>query len=292
MMGLMKRAIRDLVDNRFLSAATILTIALAALTVGTFSLVFFNAESLLNSFKDGIRLMVYLKIDVDKKAHLTTEYQLKTLAGIDTVRFISKAEGLQILTAQLKRQTSLLKGLNKNPLPDAFEVSLVSKNFQQEAIEAIAKQIESLPHVDSVEYGQEWFQRFAGLFNLFKMGGYVLGGVLTLAAVLIVANTIRIVLYTRKDEIDIMCLVGATDGFIKNPFYLQGIIQGALGSFLGLVVLYLGYLTISSQIHLGFAAGRISLRFLSLHLLCGISITGMVVGWAGSLISLNQFLKA
>ncbi|MGD9212126.1 MAG: permease-like cell division protein FtsX [Desulfobacteraceae bacterium] len=292
MVRLLKRAIRDLVDNRFLSIATILTIALTTLAVGTFGLVFFNAETLLNSFKSGIRLMVYLKANANKDAQISTEYQLKSLAGIKTVRFISKNEGLQILKAQLKRQASLIEDLNKNPLPDAFEVNLVPENFQQDRIDAIAEQIETLPYVANVEYGQEWFQRYAGLFNLFKMGSYVLGGVLAIASVLIVANTIRIVLYTRKEEIDIMCLVGATDNYIKGPFYFQGIIQGAVGSLLGLTVLYIGYLSINSQIQLGFATGLLSLRFLPFRIICGISVTGMIVGWVGSFISLNQFLKA
>ncbi len=297
MVSPLKRALRDLVDNRFLTAATILTIALAVLTVGTFGLFFFNAEMVLNSFRTGIKLMVYLKIDAGKDAHLTTEYQLNALAGVQDVRFISKDEGLRLLKTQLKRQASILDGLNQNPLPDAFEISLIPKNFNQAGLETIANRIEALPFVASVEYGQEWFKRFSGLFNLFKLGGYILGAVLTFAAMLIVANTIRIVLYTRKDEIDIMCLVGATDHFIKSPFYLQGIIQGAMGSLLGLAVLYVGYLsistqTMSTQIRLGFSTGLLSLQFLSFHYLCGISITGMVVGWAGCFISLNQFVKA
>lgn len=288
---LFRRAIRDLLDNRFLNAATIITIALTVLTVGTFGLVFFNTESLLNSWKRGIRLMAYLAPETTKDVRLSTQYQLKSLAGINAVRFISKEKGLTLLKRQLKRQASLLEGLDKNPLPDAFEISLDSKGLNQDKVESIAAKIEALPFVASVEYGQEWFRRITRLFNLFKMGGCILGGILTLAAVLIVANTIRIALFTRKDEIDIMRLVGANDGFIKGPFYLQGVMQGILGSSIGLALLYTGFLSIHSHIQFGFAAGAFSLHFLSMRLLCGIFFSGMVVGWIGSFISLNQFLK-
>lgn len=288
---LFRRAIRDLHDNRFLSTATITTIALAVLTVGTFGLVFFNAEALLNTWKSGMRLMIYLQADTNENARLKTRHHLESLKAVKKIRFIPKEEALRMLTEQLKRQVSLLEGLNRNPLPDAFEVSLDPNALSPKDVEAVAAKIETLSTVASVEYGEEWFQRFTGIFNLLKMGGYVLGSVLTFAAVLIVANTIRIVLYTRKEEIDIMRLVGANDGFIKWPFYLQGIIQGALGSLMGLALLYIGFRFVSSQIQLGFTAGLFSLRFLSIHFLYGIFMTGMVAGWAGSFISLNHFLK-
>ncbi len=284
------RAIKDLWDNRFLSAATITTIALAVLTVGTFGLIFFNAEAVMNSWKLGIRMMVYLNA-AEPNAHRSVERFLNSLAGVERIQYIPKDEALKILRKQLNRQKSILDGLSNNPLPDAFEVRFAPDKFQQEDVESIAVQIEKQPEVASVEYGKEWFHRVSVFFNLFKMGGYVLGGVLALATILIVANTIRIVLYTRKDEIDIMRLVGATDTFIKSPYYLQGIIQGAMGSLIGIASLYIGYLSISTQIKTGFTAGAIDLRFLSNHFIGGISITCMVVGWAGSIISLKQFLK-
>lgn len=292
MARLFRRAIKDLLANRFLSTATIITIALAVLAVGTFGLLFLNAETFLNSWEKGVRLMVYLKADISKDQRLSTQYSLKALASVTHVRFISRDEGLAILRGQLKRQASLLDGLTANPLPDAFEVTLAAPELNQASVDSVVAQIETLPAVASVEYGQEWFQRFNALFNLFKMAGYVLGGVLATAAVLIVANTIRIVLYTRKEEIDIMRLVGATDSFIKAPFYLQGVIQGALGSMIGLAALYIGYLSISSQIQSGFTAGLLSLNFLSFHFLWSIPLSGMVVGWTGSFIALNQFLRA
>ncbi len=286
------RAIKDLWDNRFLSIATITTIALAVLTVGTFSLIFFNAEAVLDSWKLGIRMMVYLNTDADSETRISVERYLSTLAGMESVHYISKEDALKILKNQLNRQKSILDGLSGNPLPDAFEVRFAPEKFHQGNVESIAAQIEAQPEVASVEYGKEWFQRVSVFFNLFKLGGYVLGGVLALATILIVANTTRISLYTRKDEIDIMRLVGATDTFIKSPYHLQGIIQGAVGSLIGMAFLYLGYISLSAHIQTGFIAGIIDLRFLSNHFICGISIASMVVGWAGSIISLKQFLKA
>ena len=107
-----------------------------------------------------------------------------------------------------------------------------------------------------------------------------------MATVFIVANTIRLVLYSRRDEIEIMRLVGATDRFIKIPFYLQGMIQGGTGTLIGLVILFGGYLSLTSQFNSG-----VSLRFFTPAICAGIVVGGISVGWLGSWVSLKQFMK-
>lgn len=287
-----KRALRDILKNRFLSMVTIITIALSILIVGAFGLFFLNAGDVMNTWKRGIRIMVYLKPDLSEAQRLDTQYRLKGVSGVRDAHFISKEDAMALLKSQMKRQSSLLTNLRNNPLPDAFEITLVTSAQQEESIEALAIQIEALPAVESVEYGQQWVKRFINLFNLFKLLGYALGGLFFLAAVLIVANTIRLVLYSRREEIEIMRLVGATDGFIKVPFYLEALLQGAFGSILGLIGLYVSYLSISSQFEQGFAAESIILRFYPLDITLAIVIMGMIVGCLGCMLSLKQFLKA
>jgi cell division transport system permease protein len=191
----------------------------------------------------------------------------------------------------MKRQYSLLENLKKNPLPDAFEIRMKTSSQNQDKIEALAKRLESIPQVDEVEYGQKWLDRFTNVFNLFKLAGYALGGLFFIASVFIVANTIRLVLYSRREEVEIMRLVGATDKFIKIPFYIQGVIQGALGGFIGLAVLFVIFILISSNIEQNLHSELFTIRFLSLWTLGGIIICSMSVGWIGCYLSLKQFLK-
>ena len=233
----------------------------------------------------------------DRKGHreetqrLDTRYRLQAIAGIQSIRFISKTDALVLMKERMQRQTSLLDNLRENPLPDAFEVTLVTESNSPEKIEFLAQRIEGLPSVSEVEYGQQWIERFTNFFNLFKLAGYGIGGMFFMATVFIAANTIRLVLYSRREEIQIMRLVGATDNFIKFPFYLEGLIQGFSGGLIGLGVLYIAFSAIGSRFEETLSAEMVTIRFFSIGICAAIVGCGMMTGLVGCFFSLKQFLK-
>jgi len=286
-----KRAIKDILDHRFLSVTTIITIAVSVLIAGAVALFLMNANDIMNTWKKGIRVMVYLKPDIPEIKIGELERRIQGMDGVRDVQFISKNEALQRLKNQMKRQPSLLENLKENPLPDAFEIRLGESFQNRNRIEALAERLSSLVQVEDVEYGQIWLGRFMSIINLFRLTGYAMGGLFFLAAVFIVANTIRLVLYSRREEVEIMRLVGATDGFIKAPFYIEGLIQGALGGVIGLAVLFVIFLLVSLNVEQGLTAGLFTLRFLSPGASCGILVCSMFVGWLGCYLSLKQFLR-
>jgi cell division transport system permease protein len=285
------RVLRDIRANRFLSIITIMTIAFCVVIVGAFGLFVQNAGDRLHTWQQGIRLMVYLKPDTSEADRLETQSRLHSLTGVETLRFIEKREALDILRQQLQRQAFLLDNLSENPLPDAFELTLMKTALAEENVEMLARQIEALKTVEDVEYGQKWFQHLTHVLDFFRLAGVALGAIVLLAVVLIIGNTIRLVLYARRMEIEILRLVGATDGFIKGPFYVLGLLQGGCGSFLGIGLLYLTYLSFGSHVEQSFTAGFITLHFFPLKILCIIVFCAMTVGWLGSWISLRRFLK-
>jgi len=286
-----KRAIQDILDHRFLNTVTIITIAISILIVSTFALFFVNANEIINSWKKGIRIMAYLKPDAPETKIPELKRKIQRMDGIQDVRFISKNEAFQQLKKQMRRQSSLFENLKENPLPDAFEIRLIASSQNQEKVEMLATRLESLPQVDEVEYGQRWLGRFTNFFNLFRLTGYVMGGLFFMAALLIVANTIRLVLYSRREEIEIMRLVGATDRFIKAPFYIEGLIQGAFGGIIGLAALFITFMFISSSVKQGLSPALFTIRFLSPGTFCGIIFSSTFVGWIGCYLSLKKFLK-
>jgi cell division transport system permease protein len=286
-----KRAIKDIRDNRFLNAVTIITIAISVLIVSAFILFFANANEMMNTWREGIRVMAYLKPGVPEIEIPAIKLNIKGMYGVQDLRFISKNEALKRLKVQLKRQSSLLENLKENPLPDAFEIRMMASSQGQDKVEELAARIESLTQVEEVEYGQKWLGRFTNIFNLFKLAGYAMGGLFFIAAVFIVANTIRLVLYSRREEVEIMRLVGATNGFIKAPFYIEGLIQGLLGGVIGVATLFVTFMFVSSNIEQGFSSGSFTIRFLSPVILCGTIFCSMLVGWLGCYLSLRQFLK-
>jgi len=286
-----KRAIRDILSNRFLNAVTMITIAMSILIVSAFYLFFVNAADVMNEWKKGIRIMAYLEPNIDSEKPADLAQQLKDINGVQEVKFISKEEAFDYLKTQMKRQRSLLEDLGENPLPDAFEIRMMASIQSMDKIEALAIHIESMDAVQEGEYGEKWLGRFSNFFSMFRFAGYALGGLFFMAAVFIVANTIRLVLYSRREEVEIMRLVGATDGFIKAPFYIEGVIQGALGGVFGLSLLFVTFLLVSSNVEQDFSISLFQFRFLSLGILVFIMLCSMLVGWMGSYLSLRQFLK-
>lgn len=286
-----KRAIDDILKNQFLNLVTIITISLSILIVCAFVLFFINTSEIIHSWQKGLRIMAYLQPELSDTDLRKLESAIQALDGVQELRFISKAEALDQLKSQMERQSSLFENLMENPLPDSFEVRMVAASDSWQTIEALASRIEALEQVEEVEYGQRWLGRFSQIITLFRLAGYAMGALFFLATVFIVANTIRLVIYSRREEVEIMRLVGATDDFIKIPFYIEGLIQGALGSIIGLMVLFVAFLFVSSNVEVGFFTGLFQLRFLSPQIICGVILSSMVVCWLGCFISLKQFLK-
>jgi cell division transport system permease protein len=287
-----QRAIKDILENPFLNVVTIITIALSVLIVSAFGLFLLNAQDMFNTWKKGVRIMVYLSPETTENQRLDTRYQLQTIAGIERIQFISRDEALKLMKERMPRQASLFDNLRENPLPDAFEITLVSESNSPEKIEFLAQRIESLPSVAEVEYGQQWIERFANFFNLFKLAGYGMGSMFFMATVFIAANTIRLVLYARREEIHIMRLVGATDNFIKFPYYLEGLIQGLCGSLIGLAILFAAFSAIGTHFEQSLSAEMVSIRFFPIQICAIIIGGGMTTGLLGSFFSLKQFMRA
>ena len=286
-----KRAIKDILDHRFLSVSSIITIAVSVLIAGAVALFLMNANDIMNSWKKGIRVMAYLKTDIPEIKIGELKRRIEGMNGVRDVQFISKNEALKRLKGQMKRQPSLLENLKENPLPDAFEIRFAESFQNRGSVEMLAGRLNSLAQVEDVEYGQVWLGRFTNILNLFKLTGYAMGVLFFVSTVLIVANTIRLVLYSRREEVEIMRLVGATDGFIKAPFYIEGLIQGLLGGMIGLTALFVIFLLVSLNVEQGLTVGLFTIRFLSPGVFCGILVCSMFVGWLGCYLSLKQFLK-
>jgi cell division transport system permease protein len=286
-----KRALDDIFKNRFLNLVTIITISLSILIASAFILFFVNTSDIINSWKKGLRIMAYLKPGIDNDGLKDLKRAIQALDDVDNIQFISKQEALSRLKAQMAHQSSLFENLTENPLPDSIEIRMTASTESWQNIDSLAAQIEALPQVDEVEYGQRWVGRFAQIISLFRLAGYAMGTLFFMATIFIVANTIRLVIYSRRDEVEIMRLVGATDNFIKIPFYFEGLIQGALGALIGLVMLYIAFIFVSSNVEKGFFPGLFRFHFLSPTLLLAILMISMLVGWLGCFISLKQFLK-
>jgi len=286
-----RQAIKDILQNGFLSTICIIIIALSVFIVSAFGLFFENVNDIMKTWEKGVRIMVYLKKEFSEDALDELKNKIRHLYRVDSVRFISKKEALSLLKGQMRHQSSLLDNLSENPLPDALEVRMTVESQSNQSVETLAKLIQSIPLVDDVEYGQRWFGRFAHVFHLFRLAGYAISCLFFMATAFIVGNTIRLILYSRREEIEIMRLVGATDAFIKGPIYIEGLIQGAIGGIIGILFLFMVSTLVSTKIAQGFQSVFFHIRFFSMTTVLGIVLCSIVTGWLGCFLSLKQFLK-
>ena len=292
MIRYLKPAVQDLIDNRFLSVVAIVTIALSIFIVSALGLFFLNADDMMTAWKRGVRIMVYLTPDTGEIERSNMEKYIHKMYGVAGIRYISKEEGLTLLKEQMHQQSSLLANLSENPLPDAFEIQMTRTSQNNETIETLADQLKALPLVDDLEYGQRWLGQFSQIFSLFRLAGYAIGCLFFMATAFIVANTIRLVLYSRREEVEIMRLIGASNTFIKVPFYIEALIQGAIGGTIGIAALFVTYTLISSNLAGGVSSFFFHIRFLSVGVSFLFILGSMTIGWLGCFLSLRQFLKA
>ena len=286
-----KKALADIRSNRFLNLITIITISLSILVVSVFLLFFENASRVIESWNQGGRAMIYLNNDFTIDMLPEIKAKLNALGQIDQMKFISKDQALEKLKKEMSARSAFLKTLKENPLPHALEIKIKShSSFEQ--IQTLAQNIKAIDLVEDVEYGQGWLGKFLNVFNLFKITGYAMCSLFFLIALFITANTVRLAFYSRQLEVEIMRLVGATETFIKAPFYVEGILQGFLGGFLGLAILLIGFLTISSGITHNLASYvYFDIQFLSIKTIVVIIFGSTFLGWFGCYLSLKQILK-
>ena len=286
-----KKALADIRSNRFLNFITIITISLSILVVSVFTLFFENASRAIQEWNQGGRAMVYLQPDFSPRDLPGLEAEIRTLGGIEELTFISKDQALEKLKKEMSDRTGFFDTLKDNPLPHALEIRIQRMDTYEE-VTALAGRIEALPQVESVEYGQGWLGRFLQIFHIFKTTGYAMCSLFLLIALFITANTVRLAFHSRELEVEIMRLVGATESFIKTPFYVEGAIQGFLGGVFGLGILLAAYLSISSGIARNPAVqALIDLRFLSVQAIIILIASSTFLGWFGCYISLKQILK-
>jgi cell division transport system permease protein len=286
------RALANLRQNVFVSVVTVGTISLALLIAALFLLVYVNLEGMAEGWSDKVQVTAYFDREPAPLAVAALKGRVKAIHGTSKVVFVSQVEAEQRLRSRLKGQESLLEGITPDVLPASLEISLDRKNRDSESVARYVTQLKRIPGISEVQYGEEWVKRFNSFMNLFRLMGGLLGGFLTITVLFIVSNTIKLTIYARKDELELLGLVGATRFFIKAPFLIEGVLQGALGAVLSLVALLACYYAFLQNAagFLGVNPAAAGLSFLPATHLAAILCGGVLLGFIGSLTSLKRFV--
>ncbi len=280
---------QSIARNSWISLASIGTVSVSLMIVGIFTLVLLNANQFTQGLESGLEIRAILKNEQSRTDLNRINYSIESIPGVSLVEFISKAQALEEMKESLENRKEILEGLqSENPLPDAFKVKAESP----ELIVPIAKDIEAIEGVEQVIYGQSFVEKLVAATRWIRYAGAGILGILCLAAVFLISTTIKMSVFARRKEIEIMVLLGSTKWFVRFPYLLEGMILGFLGSLIAGLVVGVGYLSLVS--HLDQALPFVSLitdRTVVLKILGGIVGVGLLIGATGSTMSIRKFLK-
>ena len=285
-----RQALSNIFENRMVHLIGVGTMVIAFLIFDAFVLAFVNINAWTQERGRTLTMSIYFKGDPDRSAIEEIQRDLLDYP-VSITTFISKQDAMKSLRRQLGQKAGLLDGLTENPLPASLEIILSRDEIDDSLPYELKRKLESIENVDEVQYSQELIDQIQAVMGAIEIVGLVFGGLLFLAALFIVTNTIKLTIYSRKDEIEILKLVGATNGFVKAPFLIEGSIQGFLGGSVAMSILFLGYVLAANRVELRIGFGALDLVFLSPEFILLLVATSIIAGLIGSTVSLGRFFR-
>jgi len=243
----LRHACRNMLLTWKSQCMTLFTVSLSVLIFSFFYLIYANALHIGAELDDDLRLVVYL--DEDPSPPLQEEYRHKILKfdQVDHIEFISRELAYKRFEQQLGDNTDVLTGVPTDFLPASIEVYPVRTLDSLSRIKRFSDYLQTLPGVLKVQYGKEWIERFYAFIQLMRVIILLSGSLLIMTTTFMVAHTIRLTLFARQHELELLRLVGATNHYIRMPFLLEGALQGGIGASCGMGALLVLYNWITLQ---------------------------------------------
>lgn len=266
-----------------LSALSVTTIAFSLFVLGLFGLVAVNLREALQGVAERVEIVAYLLPGTPIETITTAEQDIEAFPEVASADYVSEDSALARARREMVEFRDLLRELESNPLPASIEVKL-KPGYQDAAhVNAVADRLRGFTFINDVRYGRDWVEKLDRLRGLAAAVGLVVGAAFAIVAVIIIGTTIRMAVLQRSREIAIMRLVGATDGFIRRPFLLQGALKGLLGGLVAVGLSYTAYVLINRfLIAASFFNGLQALAIVGF---------GTVIGLMGSLLSVGRHLR-
>lgn len=294
-----RESFKSVVRNGWLSFSSASSIAISLFILGVFLLLALNVNSLADQVESDVEIRVILEMDTTPQQITTLQNRIGSIDQVSQITFVSRDEGLEQMKEKFGDEISqLFDGYegDDNPLPDSFTVKVEDAEFVDFVADKIAQldELNRPRQIEKIMYGKEVVEMLLKITKAVRNIGLLLVAGLAFTAIFLISNTIKLTILARRKEIAIMKLVGATNSFIRWPFFIEGALLGLIGSLIPVVILLYGYnkLIEATQLDLGI----MMIRLLSIEevtrsvvgLLMGI---GIVIGIWGSTISVRKFLR-
>jgi cell division transport system permease protein len=266
-----------------LSALSVTTIAFSLFVLGLFGLVAVNLRQALRGVAERVEIVAYVLPGTPIETVTLAEQDIEAFPEVLSADYVSEDSALGRARRELVEFRDLLREMERNPLPASIEIKLKPGYQDARHVNAVADRLRGFGFVDDVRYGRDWVEKLDRLRGLAAAVGVVVGAAFAIVAVIIIGTTIRMAVLQRSREIAIMRLVGATDGFIRRPFLLQGALKGLLGGLVAVGLSYTAYVLINRFL--------IASSFFTALQALGVVVFGTVIGLVGSLLSVGRHLR-
>ncbi len=287
----LRKALGNIWINPFLSLVTLSTIAISMLILGLFSLIYLNVQQSLQQMGGELQITAYLQETISPEQAKVLRSKVADWPEVEKITYLSKEQALARFRSQLREYAGILEGLKENPLPASLELTLMPQHGRSGNIKELSTRLGRLTGVAEVQYGRKWMAKLRVFVEVMKLVGITVGGLLLIATIFVISNTIRLTFYSRREELEIMRLVGATDFFIKAPFLIEGLLHGLGGALLAAGGLSLLILFLFSHLDLPLRLAVMAGSLPTGQLVAGFLGLGLLLGVLGSMVSLRRFLR-
>ncbi len=277
-----------------LGTATVGMLAVVFLLFDGYLLLALNLDRLAERWIGQVRLVVFLAPDTDPERAQELVLRLEEHPRVQSGVYVSKDEARERFRKDFPGDAEILEGLGENPLPASIELALSREALEPETLLSMKTKIEKLQGVEEAVFGRELFTRISGLVRFIHLAGLLFGLALVLAVIFLSANTIRLNLYSRREELEILQVVGATRWFIRWPFLIEGAMQGLFGAGASLLLAYGLYALAAAPAAAALSGpfGNIDPVFLSPGVCLLLLFSGAGLAGLGSLVAIGRFWRA
>ncbi len=284
-----RRAGKAATEHPLLVIATVTTVGTLLVLLGTFLLVVRNLGGILDRWGDDVQVSCYLEPNMADGVVFSILAELEEMKEVDSVRFVSKDEALRRFAEAMPGAERIVADLDENPLPASLEIRLLPEMQAPDVIERFARRIDR-PEFSDLDWSRTWIERYAGFVDLLRISALVLGALILGAMVVLVSNTMRLVVLARRDEIQLVTLLGGTPWFVRAPLLIEGGVEGLLGGCLALLLLWGAHAQAGHALGPGLAVllGDEGLLFLGPMEGVTLVLAGAIAGLAGTWSSLRR----
>ena len=288
-----RQAFSQIGRNKNMSSASIFSITAMLLVVGLFFSIMVNVNLMARNAEDQFdTISVYLKETVTAEQGVELAEQIKMIENVSDAKYLSKEDAMAIMKERWGENGYLLDGVVSNPLPASVEVTAVDLEDEDKIVQELNK----FDAVDEVRFYRDAIQKVMTISGYIQKGALAIIVILLIVSLIVVANTVKLTVHAREEEIHIMKYVGATNWFVRGPFFVEGILIGLISSILAVVIVGFAYYKFTEMFTprflILFNSGMVPFDFIIENLIIIFVALGVCIGALGSILSMRRFLDA